>query len=97
MKFIVRTYDNKDQLNVRKIYMKDHLEYLAENAGEIMVAGSLRENVDSSPIGALWIIESESKKRAVELVESDPFFVHGLRAKYEILHWSKAFDHPASV
>ena len=97
MKFVIRTYDNTDQLNVRSQYMQNHLQYLEENAGEILVAGSLREDVDSSPIGALWIIESDSRKRAIELVESDPFFVNGLRLKYEILHWSKAFDHLVGV
>ncbi|MEE4240262.1 MAG: YciI family protein [Desulfopila sp.] len=97
MKFVVRTYDNKERIDIRSKYMQSHLEYLADNAREILVAGSLREKIDSNPIGALWIIESESKKRAIELIESDPFFIHGLRSKYEILHWSKAFDRPASV
>ena len=97
MKFVIRTYDNIDRINVRNLYMQSHLEYLAANAREILVAGSLREEIDSNPVGALWIIESESKKRAIELIESDPFYIHGLRSKYEILHWSKAFDHPASV
>ncbi len=97
MKFVIRTYDNKDRINVRSQQMQSHLKYLADHASEILVAGSLRENVDSNPIGALWIIESEAKERAMELVENDPFFVHGLRANYEILHWSKAFDHLTSV
>ena len=97
MKFVIRTYDYTDRISVRSQYMQSHLEYLADNAREILVAGSLREKMDSSPIGALWIIESESKKKAIELVESDPFFVNGLRSKYEILHCSKAFDHLASV
>ena len=97
MRFVIRLYDNTDKIMVRSRYMQSHLEYLADNAEEIVVAGSLRENPDSNPIGALWIIESETKTRAVELVESDPFFVNGLRENYEIFHWAKAFGHMVHV
>jgi uncharacterized protein len=82
---------------VRDQYMQSHLRYLADNAEEILVAGSLRENPDSNPIGALWIIESESKERVMDLVEDDPFFINGLRKDYEIFHWSKAFEHMVRV
>ena len=97
MKFIVRTYDRTEMLSIREQYMDSHLKYLADNESEILVAGSLREQLNSSPVGALWIIESESRERAVELIESDPFYSNGLREKYELLHWSKAFEHLASV
>ena len=97
MKFIIRTHDDLNKIGVRREYMEDHLQYLSENEKEILVAGSLRERMDKNPVGALWIVECDSKKRATELVESDPFFRNGLREKYELLHWSKAFEHSASV
>lgn len=97
MRFIVRTFDNPSKLALRAEHMEAHLRYLADNEGEILVAGSLRENQDSSPIGALWIVEAGTADRARQLVESDPFFVNGLRQRYEVLHWSKAFPHSANV
>jgi hypothetical protein len=77
--------------------MQAHLDYLAENEQDILVAGSLRESPSKDPIGALWIIEAESEGRAKQLVEGDPFFSKGLRKKYELLYWSKAFSHLATV
>ncbi|WP_394171671.1 YciI family protein [Saccharospirillum alexandrii] len=97
MRFIVRTFDDPTRIEVRAEHMQLHLNYLAENEQEILVAGSLRESTSDGPIGALWIIEAESEGRARELVEGDPFFRKGLRQKYELLYWSKAFSHTATV
>jgi uncharacterized protein YciI len=53
--------------------------------------GSLRNEPEEQPVGGLWIVEAESKNVIEALIESDPFWVSGLRRQYEILHWSKAF------
>ena len=97
MRFVVRTFDDLSKIALRSKHMGEHLQYLAENEGEILVAGSLRENVGGQPVGALWILEVETLDRARQLVEADPFYINGLREKYELLYWSKAFDHLASV
>ena len=97
MRFVVRTFDNPARIAIRKEYMQAHLDYLAENDQEILVAGSLRESPSNSPIGALWIIEAETEGRATQLVERDPFFRKGLRNNYELLYWSKAFPHLVTV
>lgn len=97
MKLVARIVDDPAKLALRVRYMDAHLAYLAVNEAEILVAGSLREGPDDVPIGALWILETDSLERARELIESDPFFQQGLRASYEVLYWSKAFPHPVSV
>src|SRR5262245_61319965 len=92
MLFIVRFTDNPARLSVRKEQMAAHLEWLDNNRDTVLVAGSLRPSEDEPPVGALWIVEALSKAAAAHLVERDPFWVHGLRQTYEILHWSKAFS-----
>jgi uncharacterized protein YciI len=39
----------------------------------------------------VWIVEAKDRTGVERLFETDPFWVHGLRAAYEILLWSKAF------
>lgn len=97
MRFVVRTVDDPSKIELRTKHMDEHLRYLAENEREILVAGSLRPSLDDQPVGALWIIDAETDDRARKLVEADPFYTNGLRQKYELLHWSKAFSHLASV
>ena len=46
---------------------------------------------DSSPTGAFWVVEAESKVDVEKLFLADPFWTNGLRESVEILHWSKAF------
>ena len=42
-------------------------------------------------VGGLWIVEAPDRQSVEDLLRSDPFYVHGLRDRWEILHWSKAF------
>jgi uncharacterized protein YciI len=51
-----------------------HLDYLRAHVGEIVLAGGLREAPGAGYVGGLWILEVASKERAVQLVQSDPFY-----------------------
>jgi uncharacterized protein YciI len=57
----------------------------------VRVAGSLRPGADAAAVGAIWIVEAKDKKEIEALLQSDPFWVQGLRQSVEILYWSKAF------
>lgn len=90
--FIVRFDDNAERYETRKQYLDAHIKWLDENRDHVLVGGSLREALDDQPIGGLWIVRAESKSAVESLIESDPFWAHGLRSSVEILHWSKAFE-----
>ena len=92
MLFAVRFTDKPNQPAVRKQYLQAHIDWLYEVKDKVLVGGSLRHEPQDSPVGGLWIVEAESKEDIDRLIESDPFWIHGLRDHYEILHWSKA--HP---
>jgi hypothetical protein len=78
-------------LAIRKEFLPAHLEWLKKHEAIIRVAGSLRLETDTAPVGAMWVVEAKDKKEIKALLSSDPFWVHGLRQSVEILHWFKAF------
>ena len=91
MLFVVRFTDNRERLATRKEFLPAHLEWLEAHDKNVLVPGSLRPEPDAAPIGACWIVEAENRNEVEHLLQSDPFWVQGLRQSYEILHWSKAF------
>lgn len=91
MLFAVRFTDKPGSQSIREQNLDAHLDWLAERAHQILVAGSLREGPGSIPIAGLWIVEAESREEIEALYQSDPFWINGLREGVEILHWSKAF------
>ncbi|WP_412473088.1 YciI family protein [Burkholderia stabilis] len=91
MLFIVRFTDKPESLPLRQELLPSHLQWLQQHQTAILVAGSLRTEPSTAPVGACWVVEAQSKSEVVALFQADPFWVGGLRAGYEILHWSKAF------
>lgn len=66
-----------------------HLEFLEKNREEIRMAGGLRNEHGGTYVGGLWVFEVSSRQRAVELIESDPYFKANPR-EYRLLAWGKA-------
>ena len=97
MLFAVRFYDKPDRLDVRRRWLNAHLEWLRAHSDVILVGGSLRLDPESDAIGALWIVQGDSKSVIEHLLRTDPFWLHGLRAKYEIHSWHKAFPEQAAI
>ena len=87
----VAIFDDTVEMNeVRVIHEPAHLDYLRKHEGEIVIAGGLRDEPGGLFCGGLWVMEVQSRMRAVELVEADPYFLHGLR-RYKLHVWGKAF------
>jgi uncharacterized protein YciI len=91
MLFVVRFTDDQQRLATRKQFLSDHLQWLDAHKKNVLVPGSLRPEPDASPVGACWIVEALNKSEVEHLIQSDPFWVQGLRQSVEILHWFKAF------
>lgn len=91
MLFMVRFVDNPDALAIRQQYLPAHLAWLDQHQKTVLVGGSLRVEPNGPGVGGLWIVEAESRAAIEALLDTDPFWVHGLRQSVEILHWSKAF------
>lgn len=90
MLFAVIFTDKPVHGDVRNAHLKAHIEWLEAHQDVIPVGGSLRTEIGETPKGGLWIAEAASRDELEQLLKTDPFFIAGLRAGYEILHWSKA-------
>ena len=91
MLFVIRFADHQDKRLIREANLESHISWLADRKDIILIAGSLRQEPESNPVGAFWVVEANTKAEVKELYKSDPFWVSGLRKEVEILHWSKAF------
>lgn len=91
MLFVVRFTDDPNRLSIRQQFMSDHLKWLEAHSDVVLVAGSLRKQLAENPVGACWVVESESKEQVEVLLKTDPFWLQGLRESFEVFHWMKAF------
>lgn len=91
MRWVVIFEDSPHMLLVRKEHEPAHFAYLKVHQNEILLAGGLREGDDAPFCGGLWVMAPMAKERAIALVESDPYFIHGKRS-YQLLQWGKAFQ-----
>ena len=93
MLFAVLFTDNPDHGTLRALHLKAHIDWIEQNKEAVLVAGSLRVEPNDIPKGGLWIVQAESKECVMQLMSTDPFYLHGLRQSVEVLHWSKALAH----
>ncbi|GAA5164166.1 YciI family protein [Viridibacterium curvum] len=91
MLYVVRFYDRADQLAVREQYLQAPVDWLDANKDVVLIGGSLRESPGAKPDGGMWLVEAESRAAVEALMQTDPFWVHGLRERYELHFWRKAF------
>ena len=92
MLFAVIFKDKSNSAEVRKSNLAAHIAWLDLHQKVVRVGGSLRSELELTPAGGLWIVEADSKKTILDLIETDPFWTAGLRESVEIFHWSKAFE-----
>jgi uncharacterized protein YciI len=92
MRFIVVFEETAPMRDVREAHEPAHLKFLEEHQAEIPMAGGLRDEHGGPYVGGLWVFEVESRQRAVELIEADPYYVACPRP-YRLLAWGKALPH----
>lgn len=92
MLFAVLFTDKPDHGALRAEHLKAHVDWVAEHQDVVLVAGSLRTEPEAVPKGGLWVVEAPSRDAVLQLIESDPFYLCGLRQEVEVLHWSKALE-----
>ena len=90
MLFVVILTDRPGTAAIRQQWLAAHLEWLKQQTA-VRQAGSLRESPDANPVGGCWIVEALDSAAVSALIESDPFWVNGLRDTVRILQWSVVF------
>ena len=97
MLFAVIFKDKPNSGELRKSLIAAHVAWLDLHQSIVRIGGSLRSELDQASVGGLWIVEADSKKTILDLIETDPFWMAGLRQSVEIFHWSKAFEERKSL
>jgi uncharacterized protein YciI len=85
--FILRFTDKPDSMPIRAKHMTEHVAWLDAHADEVLVAGTLRVAPEDPPVAAIWIVKADSREAVLALSDSDPFWIHGLRATREVFHY----------
>jgi len=91
MLYVVRFFDRPNLLHVREAHLAAHLQWLDHHRDIVVAAGSLRPDAGEPAVGGLWVVEAPNKKAIEELLVTDPFWIHGLRERYEMFLWTRAF------
>ncbi|MBI3350021.1 MAG: hypothetical protein HY020_22770 [Burkholderiales bacterium] len=94
--FAVRFHDQPGAGGLRRALLQAHLQWVAAQGEILRVAGSLRESPEAAPVGALWVVRAPDRTAVEALIATDPFTTGGLRAGWDIFHWSKALPQPVS-
>lgn len=89
MRWVAIFEDTPAMAEVRREREPQHLAFLRQHAGEILIGGGLRAAPGQPWAGGLWVLEVPSRERAVELIEADPYFRAEARP-YCLLLWGKA-------
>ena len=89
MRWVVIFEEGPEMVAVRQALGHAHLAFLERHRAEIPMAGGLRNEPGGPFVGGLWVFEVASRQRAVELIESDPYFKSNPRS-YRLLSWGKA-------
>ncbi len=69
----------------------EHLDYLQRNSDCIKIASGLHGTSDGAISGGFWILQADDRSTAVDLIESDPFYVPEHR-HYRLRSWDEAFS-----
>jgi len=62
MLFAVIFKDKPNSAELRKSHLTAHIAWLDLYQSVIRIGGSLRTELDQTPVGGLWIVEADSKK-----------------------------------
>jgi uncharacterized protein len=84
--------DDEHYLEMRKLHMASHLEFLRNHADKIRSAGPLSDAADGRAAGGLWIVNAENADGVWGLIRSDPFWPTGLRKSVRVLAWHHVFS-----
>ncbi|KAF7599626.1 MAG: hypothetical protein CGU28_01140 [Candidatus Dactylopiibacterium carminicum] len=89
MRFVAIFEDTPEMAEIRQQFRLQHLAYLREYASELVIGGGLRDEPGGPYLGALWVLEVESRARALEVIEADPYY-QALARPYRLYSWGKA-------
>ncbi len=90
MHFVITCTAKPGQPELRQANRPDHLDYLGQQSGHIVVAGPTLGD-DDAPNGSLLIMEFDDISAARAFADGDPYFKAGVFENVTIRPWKKMF------
>jgi uncharacterized protein YciI len=91
MYWAIRTTYVRDYKAVWSTFLTAHVAYLKAVSDRILAAGGLLSDDGSQTVGALYLIEAESREAARRFIDADPFLAGGVIETVEITRWRRSF------
>jgi uncharacterized protein YciI len=91
MLFMIRFTDDLQKISLRTQHHRAHQDFVERHKDQILSAGSLHADSDSSASGALWIVDVASRAAAEELYTADPYWIAGLRVSADVMIWRRCW------
>jgi len=86
--FAIHCIDKPHALALRLANRPAHLDYLAQVADQLLLAGPLLDD-EGQPIGSLLIVDFPDRKAAMAFTAADPYAQAGLFASTAVTLWRK--------
>ncbi|MFZ4286366.1 YciI family protein [Variovorax sp. HJSM1_2] len=95
MPFAITFFDKPGtDKSTKSSFRQTHIDYVSSKAKLIIASGGLFPDDDDFPNGGLILLDVQTRGEAVQYIENDPFFIHGIFNSYNIVRWKKfVFDH----
>ena len=86
MFYAILCLDHPGSGELRETVRPSHLKFLQQHPSTLRVGGPL-ENEDGDPIGAIFVINVESRAAAMAFMEQEPFHKAGLYESMIVRRW----------
>ena len=91
MPYFIETWDDPGRGHLRAELREDHLRYWDAHAAELLAAGAKLNDDGTDAGGGVFLVDTESRAHAEQLLAGDPFAVAGLFQQVQVLRWRRAY------
>lgn len=91
MPYFIETYDDPERAHIRQEVYQEHLDFLEAVAPKLLACGAKLDDEGVKASGGVYLVDVETSAQAEELIQQDPFYIHGLFSNVEITRWRKAY------
>ena len=87
MYFAITCFDRPGSAQLRGKHLPSHLRYLEDQGEKVHTGGPLKDPVDGSMVGSLYIINVASYDEARQFIEGEPLNKAGLFESMMVRSW----------
>ena len=89
MYFAITCFDRPGSAQLRGKHVPDHLRYLEAQGAKVHTGGPLKDPLDGSMVGSLYIIDVADYNEAREFIENEPLHKAGLFESMTVRGWQQ--------